>query len=116
LDAMRAYTAQPQLSYKQEALRDVIQESASVAVESDSKGLRKPAIEIDVATTLVVCVARGRLVQALTNVLLNAIEAYGSGDPPKPIKVRAQLRQGIVEITVKDSGCGMSEESQRDAL
>jgi len=116
LDAMRAYTAQPPLSYKQEVLRDVIHESASVAVESDSKGLRKPAIEIDVATTLVVCVAKGRLVQALTNVLLNAIEAYGNGDSPKPIKVRAQLRQGIVEITVKDSGCGMSEESQRDAL
>ena len=116
LDAMRAYTAQPPLSYKQEVLRDVIHESASVAVESDSKGLRKPAIEIDVATTLVVCVAKGRLVQALTNVLLNAIEAYGNGDSPKPIKVSAQLRQGIVEITVKDSGCGMSEESQRDAL
>lgn len=116
LDAMRAYTAQPQLSYKQESLRDVIHESVTVAVESDSKGLRKPAIEVDIATTLVVCMARGRLVQALTNVLLNAIEAYGNGDSPKPIRVSAQLREGIVEITVKDSGCGMSEESQRDAL
>ena len=116
LDAMRAYTAQPPLSYKPEVLRDVIQEAATVAIESDSKSSRRPAIEIDVATTLVVCVARGRLVQALTNVLVNAIEAYGDRESPKPIKVKAQLDQGIVGITVKDSGCGMSEEAQRDAL
>jgi nitrogen fixation/metabolism regulation signal transduction histidine kinase len=116
LDAMRAYTAQPILSYKREVLRDVIQEAAIVAIESDSKRSRQPAIEIEVSTTLVVCVARGRLVQALTNVLVNAIEAYGDADSPKPIKVKARLHQGIVGITVEDSGCGMSEEAQRDAL
>jgi len=116
LDAMRAYTAQPLLSYKPEVLRDVIQEAATIAIESDSKRSRKPAIEIEVSTTLVVCVARGRLVQALTNVLVNAIEAYGDADSPKPIKVKARLHQGIVGITVEDSGCGMSEEAQRDAL
>jgi nitrogen fixation/metabolism regulation signal transduction histidine kinase len=93
LDAMRAYTAQPSLSYKTEVLRDVIQEAATVAIESDSKRSRQPAIEIDVATTLVVCVARGRLVQALTNVLLNAIEAYSDANTPKPIKVEARLHQ-----------------------
>lgn len=71
LDAMRAYTAQPQLSYKPEVLRDVIQEAATIAIENDSKRSRQPAIEIVVSTTLVICVARGRLVQALTNVLVN---------------------------------------------
>ena len=116
LDAMRAYTAQPLLSFKPEVLRDVIQEAATVAIESDSKRPRQPAIEIEVSPTLVVCIARGRLVQALTNVLVNAIEAYGDADSPKPIKVKARLHQGIVEITVEDSGCGMSEEAQRDAL
>ena len=116
LDAMRAYTAQPSLSYTSEVLRDIIQEAATVAIESDSKRTRPPAIDIEVSTTLVVSVARGRLVQALTNVLLNAIEAYGGVDTPKPIKVKARLHQGIVGITVEDSGCGMSEEAQRDAL
>ena len=116
LDAMRAYTAQPQLSYKPEVLREVIQEAATIAIENDSKRSRQPAIEIVVSTTLVVCVARGRLVQALTNVLVNAIEAYGDADSPKPIRVKAHLDQGIVGITVEDSGCGMSEEAQRDAL
>jgi nitrogen fixation/metabolism regulation signal transduction histidine kinase len=116
LDAMRAYTAQPLLSYKPEVLRDVIQEAATVAIESDSKRSQQPVIEIEVSTTLVVCVARGRLVQALTNILVNALEAYGDATSPKPIKVKARLHQGIVGITVEDSGCGMSEEAQRDAL
>jgi nitrogen fixation/metabolism regulation signal transduction histidine kinase len=116
LDAMRAYTAQPQLNYKEESLRDVIQEAATVAIESDSNRSRQQTIELDVATTLVATVARGRLVQALINVLLNAIEAYGDLDSAKPIKVKAHLHQGLVGITVEDSGCGMSEEAQRDAL
>jgi nitrogen fixation/metabolism regulation signal transduction histidine kinase len=116
LDAMRAYTAQPVLSYKPEVLRDVIQEATTVAIETDSKRSLQPEIEIEVSTTLVVCIARGRLVQALTNVLVNAIEAYGGMHSPKPIKISARLDQGVVGITVEDAGCGMSEEAQRDAL
>ena len=37
LDAMRAYTAQPTLSFKTEVLQEVIQEAASVALESDRR-------------------------------------------------------------------------------
>ena len=35
---------------------------------------------------------------------------------PKPIEVMADVQEGLVTITVEDSGCGMSAESQRDAL
>jgi nitrogen fixation/metabolism regulation signal transduction histidine kinase len=116
LDAMRAYAAQPQLTFKVEVLRDVIQEAATIAIESDSKRPLQPAIEVEVSATLVAVIARGRLVQALTNVLANAVESYGDAESPEPIKVKAHIDQGIVGITVQDSGCGMSEEAQRDAL
>jgi signal transduction histidine kinase len=56
------------------------------------------------------------LVQALTNVLLNAIESYQEADSLKEIKVRADLQDGLVVITVEDSGCGMSAEARTDAL
>jgi signal transduction histidine kinase len=56
------------------------------------------------------------LVQALTNVLLNAVEAYRGVDSLKPINVRADLQEGLISISVEDSGCGMSAEVQRDAL
>jgi nitrogen fixation/metabolism regulation signal transduction histidine kinase len=116
LDAMRAYTAQPALDFKTEALREVIQEAASVAVECDGDKLRRPSIDIKVSSNVVVEVARGRLVQALTNVLLNAIESYRDTDSLMAIEVQGEFHDGLVTITVKDSGCGMSAEAQGDAL
>jgi signal transduction histidine kinase len=116
LDAMRAYTAQPVLSFKAEVLREVIQEAADVAFESDGDKSQRPPIENKVLSNVVVDVARDRLVQALTNVLLNAIESYRGMDSLKPIEVRADLREGLAAITVEDSGCGMSAEAQGDAL
>jgi signal transduction histidine kinase len=115
LDAMRAYTAQPALDFKTEVLREVIQEAASVAVECDGDKSR-PSIEIKVSSNVVVEVARGRLVQALTNLLLNAIESYRDTDSLMPIEVQGEFHDGLVTITVKDSGCGMSAEAQGDAL
>jgi nitrogen fixation/metabolism regulation signal transduction histidine kinase len=113
---MRAYTAQPALSFRTEVLREVIQEAASVALESDSDKSRRPSIEIGVTSSIVVDVSRARLVQALTNVLLNAIESYQDVESSKPIKVTANVCEGLLAITVEDSGCGMSTEAQRDAL
>jgi signal transduction histidine kinase len=113
---MRAYTAQPTLNFKTEVLQEVIQEAASVALESEGDKSRRPLIDINVPPSVVVDVARARVVQALTNVLLNAIESYRDVDSLKPIEVRADLQEGLVAITVEDSGCGMSAEAQRDAL
>ena len=113
---MSYYTAQPALNFKTEVLREVIQEGASVALESDGDKSRRPSIDIKMAPNVVVEVARARLVQALANVLLNAIESYRDIDSLKPIVVRADLQEGLVSITVEDAGCGMSAEAQRDAL
>jgi len=116
LDAMRAYTAQPTLSFHGEILREVIQESASVALESEAHNPRRPVIEIDVPPDVIVDLARARFVQALTNVLANAVESYREVDALKPIDVRTDIQEGLVTITVEDAGCGMSSENQRDAL
>lgn len=116
LDAMRAYTAQPPVSFTTEVLGEVVQEAASVVLESDSDKSRRPSIEINVPSNILVDVSRPRLVQALTNVLLNAVESYRDVDSLKPIKVGADVQGALVTIAVEDSGCGMSAEAQRDAL
>jgi nitrogen fixation/metabolism regulation signal transduction histidine kinase len=116
LDAMRAYTAQPALSFETEVLREVIQDAATVALESEGAKSRRPPIDVSVASSILVDAARGRLVQALTNVLLNAIESYRDVGSPKPIQVKADVQDSLVTITIEDSGCGMSAEVQRDAL
>ena len=116
LDAMRAYTAQPALTFQSEVLQEVVREAASVAVEGNTGTRRRPAIEINVPPGVLVDLARVRFVQALTNVLANAVESYREVEVPKPIEVMADVQEGLVTITVEDSGCGMSAESQRDAL
>ena len=116
LDAMRAYTAQPALSFKTEVLREVVQEAASVALESDRTNRDDRQSRSTCRQAILVDVSRARLVQALTNVLLNAIESYRDVDSLKPIEVSADLQGALVTIAVEDSGCGMSAEAQRDAL
>jgi len=116
LDAMRAYTAQPMLSFKAESLQEIVQEAANVALESDGGKSPQPSINIHVPSSVAVEIARVRLVQAFTNVLLNAIESYRDVDTLMPIEVKADLNEGLVAITIEDSGCGMSAEAQRDAL
>ncbi len=116
LDAMRAYTAQPVLSFNAEVLQEVIQEAAGLALDSNGEKSQRPPIEIHVESRVLVTVSRARLVQALTNVLLNAIESYHDVDSLRPIQVKAAAQEGLVTIQIEDSGCGMSAEAQRDAL
>ena len=116
LDAMRAYTAQPALEIKTEVLRDVIQESISVATEGDGDKSRMPSIQVSIPSSIVADISRARMVQAFTNVLLNAIESYRDIESLEPIRVSADVQGTLVTITLEDSGCGMSAEAQRDAL
>jgi nitrogen fixation/metabolism regulation signal transduction histidine kinase len=116
LDAMRAYTAQPALDFNSEDLRELVQEAVTVALESDGDKSHRPSIDIKIPSNLVADVARARFVQALTNVLINAIESYRDVESVHPIEISADLQGSLVSLTVRDSGCGMSAEAQRDAL
>ena len=117
LDAMRAYTAQPALTFTSEIVREVVEEAASLAAESDTPPRsRRPPIKISVPPTLVVEMSRVRIVQALRNVLSNAIESYRETDSLLSIIVKADLQGTLLTMTVEDAGCGMSAEAQRDAL
>jgi nitrogen fixation/metabolism regulation signal transduction histidine kinase len=116
LEGMRAYTAQPALTFTVESLQEVIQDAANVALESDRNKSSRPLININVPVTIEGEIVRSRFLQALTNVLLNAIESYEDGASLKAIEVNTDIQGELVAITVQDSGCGMSLEAQRDSL
>lgn len=115
LQAMRAYTDQPHLTFSGEPLREVVVEAAGL-VRRRSLAKAGPAIEILVPSDVVVDIARPRLVQALTNVLENAVDAYDGLESRPPISVRAERLEGLVAITIEDHGCGMSAEVKADAV
>jgi len=115
LDGMRAYTAQPKLAFARESLKDVIEDAAAVVREAESSKKRQPPINIYVDATVSAEVSRARLVQALTNILVNAVESYDGLNILKPIIVRAEAEERRVIISIEDSGCGMSAEALVDA-
>jgi nitrogen fixation/metabolism regulation signal transduction histidine kinase len=116
LEGMRVYNQQPALSFRSESLKEVVQEAAGVTKESDRNERRGLSITLEVPSTAVADVSRPRLVQALTNILNNAAEAYPDDSATRPVKVTASVEEGLVRMTIRDFGCGMSEENQRDAL
>jgi signal transduction histidine kinase len=114
LDGMRAYTAQPVLVFKSDSIKDIVNEAASLVYEVGS-GRALPEIQLNIEEALEAEVSRARLVQALTNILQNAIESYDGIASMQPILVRAASMESHVAISVEDSGAGMSKEALADA-
>jgi len=58
-----------------------------------------------------------RLEQLFLNLLVNAAHAVGGGDPEtETIEVGVRHRMNWVEVEVRDSGCGMTQEQQAHAF
>ena len=115
LNSMRAYTEQPALQFTPEVLRELLEEAAALTRTTGRDG-GGPSINIQVPPNMIVEVSRARLVQALTNVLENAVESYDGLESRKPIEVRADAQEGLVTVVIEDSGCGMSAEALADAV
>lgn len=115
LDAMRTYASVPHLVFAPASVADVVEEAASVA-RSWKLTIGQPEITIDVPPSYTADLARPRVVQAFTNLLVNAIESYeGLAELRGGISVRAEQTDGIMTLTVEDFGCGMSAEVLQDA-
>jgi signal transduction histidine kinase len=112
LDGMRAYTAQPELRFATESVKEFVEESVALVRDAGRSG---PRIDVAVPPDLHADVCRARMVQALTNLLTNAIEAYGELAEAAPISVTAHAAEHRVVIVIEDRGSGMSDEVLADA-
>jgi signal transduction histidine kinase len=113
LDAMRSFTATPTLKFERESLREVAEEAARLV--SPATGQTITPIDILISANLTAEVARSRLVQALTNVLTNAVEACAEVSAIQPIQIKGWEHEGHVGLSIEDFGCGMSREAAVDA-
>ena len=112
LDAMKSYAAVPRLAPRSYRVADLVKQASSFA--SQATGLR-----IEVAMTisdgLEVVIDRTRMIQALGNVIANAIEATAEQRSAEPVVVSATETNGYVVVVIADRGPGMSEQSVREA-
>jgi len=112
LDAMRMYTAVPNLVFAVDDVTEVVTEAIAV-VREGAPNAPLPRGVIGEGGLVDMC--RARLVQALTNVLINAAESYNDLAQRVPVRVSLDSGDGWVAISVEDFGCGMSEEVAADA-
>lgn len=114
-EAMRGYTAMPKLQFAEESLKEVADEAASLVRDANNRHGVHVGIDVRVPATLTAEVDRGRLVQAFTNLLHNATEAYEGLADRAPVVVDGLEEGARATLTFTDAGCGMSEEVLRDA-
>lgn len=112
IDGARAYAAQPQLVFIEHDVVALVNEV--VAAVRDS-GRMDPPLRVETAGDVRAELCAGRVAQALTNVLHNAVEAYDGHVSREPISLRIVEEEHSVEIIVEDRGCGMSAEVCADA-
>ena len=116
IDSLRDLTADVTPEFHGENLREVIEEA--VALVKDRMHGSRLRVEVTIDPDLRVDVHRHRLLQAFSNIIQNAYEAYdgSTGAARKEIRIGARLEgEQHVVIAFVDRGCGMSEEALRDA-
>jgi PAS domain S-box-containing protein len=70
----------------------------------------RASLEVDVPESLYVRADEARLGQVFVNLLVNAAHAIAEGEPQaNRVEVRAARKDGLVEVTVHDTGCGIPE-------
>lgn len=115
LEAMRAFTAMPKLRFAHESLKEIADEAASLVRDANQRRGVHVGIDVNVPETLTAEVDRPRLVQAFTNCLHNATEAYEGLEGRAPIVVEGLEEGTRATLTFTDAGCGMSEQVLNDA-
>jgi len=112
----RATTATMTPTFRREILAPIVEEARGQLVERIGERAAKLAMRIDVPADLALDADRGALLQALGNVLQNAVEAYAAGAERIEIEVGARTLQAasLVELTVGDRGAGMSPAVARE--
>jgi nitrogen fixation/metabolism regulation signal transduction histidine kinase len=114
LESMRAYAVQPKLAFERENISDLLREAVASLRDAGRDGALLPR-EIPIRSDHIAEVCRPRLLQALTNLLVNAVEAYDGLEGRGPIEVRVEVIDGRAEISLQDFGCGMSDENAATA-
>ena len=108
VDTFHRYAKFPDPVLCDEPLEPIIRETAALFAAPATPvtcriGEGLPAVRID----------KGQIREALTNLVKNSIEAVeGSGRPPL-VEVSARSAGTQVVLSVKDNGCGISEENRK---
>lgn len=117
LDNLRAFTSESSAEFTPEALLPIVREAVELVL-SDVESVGA-VIEVRIALDDGVTVegSRSRLLQALINIIANAVEACDGLQRPGVLTIAAQQHGNkLVKLMVSDNGCGMGDETLKDCV
>jgi signal transduction histidine kinase len=106
---LRTYSSAAEASFATVSVSEVVNDAVQISFDhlTDRSGLPDIVREIEVTPGLVVEAIRERLIRAVANVVTNALQAMPAGGK---LSITARHVDLDVELTVADTGCGMSPE------
>jgi len=117
VDSLRDLTTEVTPDFHGEDLGEMVEEAVALVKDRMQGKGGRIAVEVTVGRDVRVDAHRHRLLQAFTNIVQNAFEAYDGITSPGKIQIGArQDSEQHVIISFADDGCGMSEEALRDAF
>ncbi|MBF0417717.1 MAG: sensor histidine kinase [Magnetococcales bacterium] len=116
LDSLYALTRERDLEFQTESLLSLMEEAVHLVRDRKPENAGLYA-EFRIDPEITVEVNRHLLLQALTNIIQNSMEAYAGTQRAAEIAVAAIACNGArIQMTITDYGCGMSEEAVGDAF
>jgi signal transduction histidine kinase len=109
IEDLRTYTSAAEAGFVVVSVSEVVKDAIEIGFDhlADRSGLPDTVREIEVSPGLVAEAMRERLIRAVANVVTNALQAMPAGGT---LSIRARQVGLDVELTVGDTGCGMSPE------
>ncbi len=117
LDNLRAFTTESPVGFTREALLPIVREAIDLVVSGIENAGNGIDVRLGIDDDVAVEGSRSALLQALINIIANAVEAC-DGMPRRGVLTIATTQHGDrhVKLTLSDNGCGMSEETLKDCV
>jgi signal transduction histidine kinase len=117
VDSLRDLTTEVTPEFRGEDLRGMVDEAVALVMDRMQLKGTRIAVEVTVDAEVRVDAHRHRLLQAFSNIIQNAFEAYDGIAAPGKIRIDARPEgERHVVVAFIDGGCGMNEEALRDAF
>lgn len=117
LDNLRAFTTEAPAEFASEALLPIVREAAELVLSHTEGSALDVEVSLAVDSNLTLDGNRSRLLQALINIIVNAVEACEGQNRRAAVTISAEPKANThVSLMITDNGRGMSEEAVKDCV
>ena len=116
LDSLRMLTQKVDLEFQTESLVSMVEEAVHLVRDRKEENASL-VLDLQIDPTITLEANRNLLLQALTNIIQNSVDAYADFRCHPLVTVTASICNSTrIQMMLVDHGCGMSKEAVKDAF